>query len=209
MKALPLTTSAFLILCSLMLILMFMTSSTSYAEEPYIEKNRVTYISNVLQAFSETPNNKLFNTYSYINVIENNNCRSSLSDLKVECLLSYAKNSCGETRNTKSKNNCELYSDIIVVNKLSEKTFVNRTERYRMLKNTNYDFRTAMSNRLQQKYSRIVTEFYLTKESECDNKDFDCLAKGLEQFCLNYTNTNSLSWQYCMSASIWFIGISK
>lgn len=186
-----------------------MASSTSYAEEPYLQQNRVDYISKVLQAFSETPNNKLFNTYSYVNVIENNNCRSSLSDLKVECLLSYAKNSCGEIRNTKSKNNCELYSDIIVVNKLSEKTFVNRTERYRMLKNTNYDFRTAMSNRLQQKYSRIVTEFYLTKKPKCDDKDFNCLAKGLEEFCLDYTNTNSLSWQYCMSASIWFIGISK
>lgn len=209
MKKLPLTINAFIILCSLMLIFMLMTSSASYAEEPYLEQNRVNYISKVLQAFSETPNNKLFNTHSYVNVIENNNCRSSLSDLKVECLLSYAKNSCGEIRNTQSKNNCELYSDIIVVNKLSEKTFVNRTERYRMLKNTNYDFRTAMSNRLQQKYSRIITEFYLTKDSECDNKDFDCLAKGLEQFCLDYTNTNSLSWQYCMSASIWFIGISK
>ena len=203
MKILSLPTSAFLILCSLMF------NSSSYANEPYLEKNRVNYISNVLRAFSETPNNKLFNTYSYINVIENNNCRSSLSDLKVECMLSYAKNSCSEAQNTKSINNCELYSDIIVVNKLSEKTFVNRTERYRMLKNTNDDFRTAMSNRLQQKYSRIVTEFYLTKKSKCDNKDFDCLAKGLEQFCLNYTNTNSLSWQYCMSASIWFIGISK
>jgi len=167
-----------------------MFGSTSYAKEPYIEKNRINYISKVLQAFSKTPNNKLFNTYSYINVIENNNCRSSSSDLKVECLLSYAKNSCDEIRNTKSKNNCELYSDIIVVNKLSEKTFVNRTERYRMLKNTNYDFRTAMSNRLQQKYSRIVTEFYLTKESECDSKDFDCLAKGLEQFCLNMVYWN-------------------
>jgi len=203
MKPLPLYMSAFLILCG------FIFTSTSYAEKPYLEENRVNYISKVLQSFSETPNNRLSNTYSYINVIENNNCRSSLSDLKVECLLSFAKNSCGELRDTKSKNNCELYSDIIVVNKLSEKTFVNRTERYRMLKNTSYDFRTAMANRLQQKYARIVMEFYLTKESDCDNNNFNCLAKGLDQFCLNYTNTNSLSWQYCMSASIWFIGTSK
>lgn len=203
MKTLSLIITTFIILFSLL------SSSNSYAEKPYLEENRVSYISNVLQAFSETKKNKIFNTYSYINVIENNNCRSSLSDLKVECLLSYAKNNCSATRNTRSKNNCELYSDIIVVNKLSEKTFVNRTERYRMLKNTSYDFRTAMTNRLQQKYSRIVTEFYLTKESECNNKDFECLAKGLDRFCLNYTNRNSLSWQYCMSASIWFIGTSK
>lgn len=184
-------------------------SPVSYAEKPYLEQNRLAYISKVLQAFSETEINKILNTYSHINVIENNNCRSSSSDLKVECLLSYARNSCDELPGTRMKDNCELYSDIIVVNKLSEKTFVSRTERYRMLKNTSYDFRTAMSNRLQQKYSRIVTEFFLSKESDCDDKDFKCLAKALDHFCLDYTNTKSLSWQYCMSASIWFIGTSK
>lgn len=203
MKTSSLTMTTFIILFGML------SSSNSHAEKPYLEANRTSYISNVLQAFSETKKNKLFNTYSYINVIENNNCRSSLSDLKVECLLSYAKNNCSTIKNTRSKNNCELYSDIIVVNKLSEKTFVNRTERYRMLKNTRYDFRTAMSNRLQQKYSRIVTEYFLNRDSDCDNKDFNCLAEGLDTFCLNYTNTRSLSWQYCMSASIWFIGTSK
>ncbi len=184
-------------------------SSNCYANKPYLQENRIAYISKVLQAFRETPLNTIYNTYSYINVIENNNCRSSLSDLKVECLLSYARNNCKETRNAKLKGNCELYSDIIVVNKISEKTFVNRTERYRMLRNTNYDFRTAMTSRLQQKYSRIVTEFFLKKESDCDDKDYECLARELDKFCLGYTNTHSLSWQYCISASLWFIGTSK
>lgn len=203
MRILHLYINAFLILLGLFV------SSNSYANKPYLQENRVTYISNVLQAFSETPVNTISNTYSYINVIENNNCRSSLSDLKVECLLSYAKNNCKETRSAKSRSNCELYSDIIVVNKMSEKTFVNRTERYRMLRNTSYDFRTAMTSRLQQKYSRIVTEFFLKKETDCGDKGFECLARGLDQFCLGYTNTHSLSWQYCVSASLWFIGTSK
>ena len=203
MKLLPLYINLFLIIPGLSV------SANSYADKPYLQENRVAYASRTLQAFSETPVNTILNTYSYINVIENNNCRSSLSDLKVECLLSYAKNNCKETPGVRAKANCELYSDIIVVNKMSEKIFVNRTERYRMLRNTNYDFRTAMSNRLQQKYSRIVAEYFLKKESECGDKDFKCLARGLDQFCLGYTNTQSLSWQYCMSASLWFIGTSK
>jgi hypothetical protein len=153
--------------------------------------------------------NKISNTYSYIHVVETNNCRSSLSDLRAECLLSYAKRNCNETGSAESKYNCELYSDVIVVNTLSEKTFVERTERYRMLKNTDDDFRTAMASRLQQKYARIVTHFSLTKSSDCDKGNFDCLARGLDQFCLDYTNTQSLSWQHCMSASLWFIGTSK
>lgn len=184
-------------------------SANTLAEKPYLEENRAEYISIVLQAFNDTLINDIFNTHSYINVIENNSCRSSLSDLKVECLLSYAKNNCKEIRDAKLKSSCELYSDIIIVNKLSEKTFVSRTERYRMLKNTSYDFRTAMTNRLQQKYSRIVTEFYLTDGADCAEEDFDCLAKSLDRFCLDYTNTHSLSWQYCMSATLWFIGTSK
>lgn len=208
MRKLPLYINIFLIVSSL-IVSSLMISSKSYAEEPYIEKNRVAYISKVLKAFSETPVNKIHNTYSYINVIENNNCRSSLSDLKIECLLSHAKTNCSEIRSEKSRNNCELYSDIIVVNKLSEKIFVNRTERYRMLKNTSYDFRTVMANRLQQKYSRLITEFYLTEGAVCGDEDFECLARKLDQFCLDYTNTKSLSWQYCTSASIWFIGTSK
>lgn len=198
-----------LYLQALISITISLFSAVCFAENPYIEQNRIKYITNVLQAFGETPVNKIMNTYSFINVIENNSCRSSLSDLKIECLLSYAKNNCKETRSEKLKSNCELYSDIIIVNKLSEKTFVNRSERYRMLKNTSYDFRTAMANRLQEKYSRIITEFYLTKGSTCDDNDFECLARKLDKFCLDYTNTKSLSWQYCTSASIWFIGTSK
>lgn len=193
----------------LLILPVLLLSTNSYADKPYLEENRVAYITKVLQAFDETPVNTIYNTYSYINVIENNNCRSSLSDLKVECLLSYAKNNCKELRNAKTASDCELYSDIIVVNKLSEKTFVNRTERYRMLRNTRYDFRTAMTSRLKQKYSRIVTEFFLKNGADCRKSDFKCLARQLDRFCLDYTNTHSLSWQYCMSASAWFIGTSK
>lgn len=192
------------------LILLGLSVNThSHADKSYLQKNRIGYVSNVLQAFTDTPVNTILNTYRYINVIENNNCRSSLSDLKVECLLNYAKENCKETRSAKSRANCELYSDIIIVNKLSEKTFVDRTERYRMLRNSSYDYRTAMTNRLQQKYSKIVTDYYLREGADCDNKDFECLAGGLDKFCLDYTNTHSLSWQYCMSASLWFIGTSK
>lgn len=190
-------------------VLILMPSSECYAGKPYLDENRVAYISNVLRAFSETKKRNIFNTYSYISVVDNNNCRSSLSDLRVECLLSYANINCRETRSEKLKNNCKFYSDIIVVNKLSEKIFVDRAERYRMLKNAGGDFRTALADRLRQKYARLVTRFSLTNWSNCVDGDLECLAKGLDQFCLDYTNSQSLSWQYCVSASLWFIGTSK
>lgn len=183
-------------------------SSGSHAGQPYLEENRVTYIEKVLQAFRQTKLQNIINTYSYINAVEKNNCRSSLSDLKVECLLSFAKNNCSASGGPQSRDNCKLYSDIVIVNKLSENVFIKRSERYRLTQNTSDDFRTALTNRLQQKYGKIVTHFSLTQWSECEKDDLKCLAAGLDQFCLDYTNSQSLSWQYCMSASLWFIGTS-
>jgi hypothetical protein len=180
-----------------------------YMEEPYLEENRVAYIEKVLRAFDQTKLQQIINTYRYINVVERNNCRSSLSDLKVQCLLSFARKNCSAARSAESRSNCELYSDIVIVNKLSESVFISRSERYHVTRNSSDDFKTALTNRLQQKYGKLVTRFYLTSWSECEKDDLKCLATGLDQFCLDYTNTESLSWQYCMSASLWFIGTSK
>lgn len=193
----------------LLLMLGYGHSYGSEAAQPYLQENRVLYIEKALKAFQETKLQNIINTYRYINVVERNNCRSTLSDLKVECLLSFARKNCSTYDEQQSKENCELYSDIMIVNKLSESVFIKRSERYRVTRNTKEDFRTALTNRLQQKYGKLVTHFYLTNWSECDKEDLSCLAKGLDQFCLDYTNAKSLSWQYCTSASLWFIGTSK
>ena len=197
---------------SLILLLMMLNAGLSYGSEaaqPYLQENRVTYIEKALKAFQETKLQNIMNTYKYINVVERNNCRSTLSDLKVECLLSFARKNCSTYGKQTLRDNCKLYSDIIIVNTLSESVFIKRSERYRVTRNTKDDFRTALTNRLQQKYGKLVTDFYLTDWSECGNADLRCMAKGLDQFCLDYTNAKSLSWQYCTSASLWFIGTSK
>jgi hypothetical protein len=188
---------------------LLLLSFGSHASQPYLEESRVTYIEKVLKAFRQTKLQNIINTYRYINAVEKNNCRSSLSDLKVECLLSFAKNNCSASGDPQSRDRCELYTDIVIVNKLSESVFIKRSERYRITRNTSDDFRTALTNKLRQKYGKIVAHFSLSPWSECLKEDFKCLAKGLDQFCLDYTNSQSLSWQYCISASLWFIGTSK
>ena len=190
-------------------LLLLLLNLNSEASQPYLKENRVTYIEKALAAFKQTKLQNLINTFRYINVVERNNCRSSLSDLKVECLLSFARKNCGTYRTKKLRQNCELYSDIIIVNKLSESVFIKRSERYRVTKNTKDDFRTALVNRLHQKYGKLVTQFFLTNWSECEKESQRCMAKELDQFCLDYTNAKSLSWQYCTSAALWFIGTSK
>lgn len=178
----------------------------AHAEQPYLDQNRIGYIAKAFKAFDATKAQRLANTANYISAIDANNCRSNFSDLRARCLLSYAKKNCGDLRNKNNRQRCELYSDIIVANKMSEATFISITERYRISRISGYDFKTALENRLRQKYARIVTTFSLGEGANCKDKDFDCLAKGLDQFCLDYTNSQSLSWQYCVSASVWFIG---
>ena len=191
------------------LLVLIVIAKQSLANEPYLDQNRQAYIASVLQAFGETSMLDISNTYEYISVAERNHCRSSLSDLRTDCLLSYARKNCATADNAESLSSCELYSDVIVVNKLSTKSFINRTERYRMLTNKKSDFREAMTNRLQQKYARIVTQFSMTDAADCRDTDFNCLSRGLDQFCLDYANTQSLSWQHCIGASLWFIGTAK
>jgi len=191
------------------MLLGYGNSYSSQVDQPYLQENRVNYIEKALIAFRDTKLQNIMNTFKYINVVERNNCRSSLSDLKVECLLSFARNNCSTYRKKELRENCELYSDIIVANKLSESAFIKRSERYRVSRNSKDDFRTVLENRLQQKYGKLVTQFYLTGGSKCENEDLSCMAAGLDQFCLDYTNAKSLSWQYCTSATLWFIGTSK
>ena len=191
------------------LLFLVVSGEQSLANEPYLDQNRQAYIASVLRAFGETSMLDISNTYEYISVAERNHCRSSLSDLRTDCLLSYARKNCATADNAESLSSCELYSDVIVVNKLSTKSFINRTERYRMLTNKKSDFREAMTNRLQQKYARIVTQFSMTDAADCRDTDFNCLSRGLDQFCLDYANTQSLSWQHCIGASLWFIGTAK
>jgi len=198
-----------LIQCFTMSLLLCLWHSTAYADKPYLEQNRLAYIESVLRAFDKAKLQSLRNAQAYIHAVERNNCRSDVTELKVECLLRFAKNNCRELGVDESRVDCELYSDIIIVNKLSEKTFISRSERYRLLKNANEDYRIVMDNRLQQKYAGLVTQFSLSPAAKCKVSDYACMAAALDHFCLDYTNSQSLSWQYCMSATLWFIGTSK
>ncbi|WP_144394679.1 hypothetical protein [Pleionea sediminis] len=176
---------------------------------PYQQQSRIDYIEKVLVAITSAQEKDIDNVNSYINVVDRNNCASNLSSLRTQCLIQYAMDNCKSLRSQKKKLNCELYSDIIVVNKLSEVVFIPRSERYQILKNNTGNSRQIIVNRLEQKYSRLVTQFSLTPEANCKGDDYQCLAQGLDKFCLDYTNQKSLSWQYCMSAIVWFIGTAR
>ena len=67
----------------------------------------------------------------------------------------------------------------------------------------------VLASRIQQKYARIVTHFSISGGADCTTGDFNCMARELDRFCLDYANTESLSWHHCVSASLWMIGTAK
>ncbi len=179
------------------------------AEQPYLEQSRRDYIASALQAFFEAGELEIANTQEYLDVAERNSCRASNSDLRTDCLLSYAARNCDAVANQRNAANCQFYSDVMVVNKLSQDAFITRSERYRILSSNSSDGRGAIEGRLQQKYARLVAHFSLTDAANCGNTDFSCLARSLDRFCLDYANTQSLSWQHCVGAAVWFMGTAR
>lgn len=194
---------------SLGLCMLAFCMTDAAAREPYLEDNRERYIANVLQAFEATELTRIINTYRYLDVVRRNNCRSSVSDLRADCMLSYARKNCETAGDAIAIEQCALYSDVIVVNKLNEGVFIGRSERYGIMKGKRGRFRDVLASRLEQKYARIVTHFSITEGADCKAWDVDCLARGLDAFCLDYANTESLSWHHCVGAALWMMGTAR
>ena len=182
---------------------------SALAEQPYREDNRRQYIASVLTAFAETDLTEVLNTHRYLDVARRNHCRSGALALRADCLLSYARKNCETAGATTAVRRCGFYSDVMVVNKLNERVFVGRSERFGIMKGKRGKYRDVLASRIQQKYARIVIEFSLTGGAGCASEDFRCLARKLDRFCLDYANTESLSWHHCVSASLWMIGTVK
>lgn len=195
--------TVFLLLC----FLLFMTSSL-LAKEIYTQPQRIKYLENVISSMRNTSLKTLEDAYEFLALVEKNQCRSSLERLRVMCLIESATKNC-QARSTKSlRNQCKYYSDIAMINRFSEERLIPARKRYDIMRD-HKDYRTHFLRELSYQQAVLATEFNLSQHLKCDSKRVHCLAKGIDQFCLEYSDKHSLSWQYCMGALVWFIGTTK
>ena len=169
--------------------------------------NRSHYIKATIEAMWATPKQELNNIFEYLSVVDRTQCQSSFERLKISCLIETAKINC-KSRRKKNKKNCDLYSDIAVINKLGEKSFISSRKKYHIMKNYK-NYHAQAQTVLTNEYAKVAVEFSFSKFSNCQDKNsnkLECLSKGLDQFCLVYGDKNNLSWQYCAGAVIWTIG---
>jgi hypothetical protein len=174
----------------------------------YASEARVAYLRKTLRALESSERKTVEDTFGYIDVIDRNECRSAFARLRAQCLVEAAKRSCRGRRRRAQRQDCLLYSDVIVTNKLSEGNFLSTAERYMLMKR-HRDYRHQLRAELRRRYGTLVTDLMLSQHLKCAAGDRDCLTAAIDAYCLEYADTRSLSWQHCAAAVIWFVGTAK
>lgn len=184
-------------------------AQSSIYEESRLQK----YIEDTLGAILNADSNALINADEYVQAIAQSRCSSSRLALRMECLIQETKRYCNTIRPATEQKDCRLYADILVVNRLSEDAFLNRSEKYRIMSKYK-DYRRQIGKELLYKYAAIVAEFKISGELEeswfkAKLPPNQKLAVGIRNFCSEFSNRNKISWQSCVGAVVWFIGISQ
>ena len=196
-------------LMTLLSLVFLEEAQSSIYEESRLQK----YIEDTLDAVLTTDPTALRNAGEYVQAIAHSRCSSSRLALRIECLIQETKRYCHTIRPATDQKGCHLYADLLVVNQLSEGEFISSSEKYKIMSKYK-DYRTQIGKELLYKYAGIVAEFKISGEMEepwfgeklpPNTK----LAGGIKNFCSTFSNRNKISWQSCVGAVVWFIGISQ
>ncbi|MEZ4269957.1 MAG: hypothetical protein R3C68_00490 [Myxococcota bacterium] len=153
------------------------------------------------------PKDKLEDAYNYVSAMQGTRCRSSFARLRVQCLIEIAHDNCRDRRGN-AKDDCLLYSDVIVVNHLSEDEFISPEQRYRIMRD-HRDYRPRLRTALDREYAALTTRLILSIDDICKADDYPCLSKHIDTFCLDYADKHNISWQYCVAAMLWSVGTAE
>lgn len=169
--------------------------------------SRVTYLEQAIQAFRASEPRFIVRIKDVLEWAEKQKCRSLFGNLTLNCLQKESQKFCssGEGRAIK---NCQILTDVTLVNKLNEKQFLSREERYHILE-TSTDYKRELARGLAKKYALLSTQMILFSKKQCAREDTECLAGIIDNYCLKNADGQNLAWQACASAIAWFVGISK
>ncbi|OQW47973.1 MAG: hypothetical protein A4S09_14340 [Proteobacteria bacterium SG_bin7] len=172
------------------------------------KERRHDYIAGAIASLRKTPSDKLNAAMDYLNVVENDHCRSHFIDLKLKCLIGESKSYCKDMPSADERNKCQFYSDLIIINKLSQKNFIGTHTHYNIMKNK-IDVDTEIRRVLGLRYAGLTTEFAMSRHLNCPRSTAKCLAPGIDSYCLATADARNLTWQSCVGALVWFVGLSR
>jgi hypothetical protein len=164
---------------------------------------RGAYIAELIEALRGIDRAALANTRKYIQTVERNKCQAPEMTLRVGCLLEAAGQNCKPLPDD-ARERCRRASDVIATNLLAERVFVPNDVRYQIMSKQR-DARAAIARELHRRYAALVTELALSEFFPGPRADTAALATGIDRFCSDVAGTRALSWQYCVSAVVWFV----
>ena len=173
------------------------------ANNVYKQDQRTFRIARIIKAFQKTSPEVLKADEVWAQAAVTSLCRSSLLSLKLECLLSSAVEYCEEKyRQREPADACILYLDVLIVNAMSETSFISRRERFDILKQSkSADF---LRRQLMVRYGEVATVFTMSEDFVCGLEKIDCFAASIDSFCRKRSDRGRLTWQACVSALLRF-----
>jgi hypothetical protein len=164
---------------------------------------RGAYIAELIEALRGIEPATLANTRKYIQTVERNKCQAPEMTLRVGCLLEAAGQNCKQLPDA-ARERCRRASDVIATNLLAERVFVPDDVRYQIMSKQR-DARAAIARELDRRYAALVAELAMSEFFPGPRADTAALATGIDRFCSDVAGTRDLSWQYCVSAIVWFV----
>ena len=193
------------------LIISLATSSLAYGKKDveldkfvYREDRRIAEIRAMISSFLETKSGHILDAETWVSNLAKTSCNSGLISLKIECLLTSGTNYCREKYGRKKfQDRCFKYMDVLIINSLSEGSFLSRKEKYQMVKKYK-NFNKAVKRELMNRYGAVATSFAMSKEFKCGLENVACFAEGVDNFCQRYSDEGRLTWQTCVGSLIRF-----
>jgi hypothetical protein len=183
-------------------------SQTSWAQtQNYRRERRAEHIAAVLQALRTMDQDARQNLLHYVHLLSQNACRGQSSSLRASCLIEAARQNCRAMTDPSQRSRCELVSDVLITNQLSEPLFIDNRTRYEIM-NRSKDVREAILAELRRRYATLLAEYRLSRHYLPGSPRDAELGARLDAYCVEYADQHVLSWQHCVAAVVWFIGTS-
>ncbi len=172
-------------------------------DSEYTVEKRIDTISKGLAAVKQLDPNTQNNLISYIHNMAKTACRGNSASLQANCLIEAGRRNCRQMRKTLTDGACNLATDVIIVNRLSESQFLSSREKYRVARKAK-KARIAIENAIRLRHATLVTEFRLSPFFSSGE-----IAEKIDNFCQDGAKNRGISWQHCTAALVWFIGTSS
>jgi hypothetical protein len=179
------------------------------AADHYSPDARAIYISSALEAIEDADKKTLADASNYISAMDRNRCRSAFRRLRAQCLIDAAARNCKSLPADK-REPCAIYLDIVVTNTLAEQQMLSEAERHAIMEK-NRDYKSALRLELQRRYGSLAAGFRLSKYYSCGagSANRACLAAAIDGYCRDQADQQTLAWQHCAAALVWFIATSR